>query len=224
MSEPAHNRWPERFEKIVTDDTVGYKKVLTQISREVDMQVPDQVAKARRIIRELDDLLVIERDDRNQLIYDELLGYGLSAVQLKSQTDNGVVPLRIGAIRVPKLTKDHKPLELDMINPQIIQLSRPFKYKDEGCLSFPGKYVSTSRFRVCKVGFIDAMTLEPREIQVYGFEAVVIQHEVDHHDGKLFTEHQRNPVVKDAKVKPNEPCPCGSEKKFKKCCMYKDEI
>ena len=24
-----------------------------------------------------------------------------------------------------------------------------------------------------------------------------------------------------AKVKPNEPCPCGSGKKYKKCCMGK---
>lgn len=28
----------------------------------------------------------------------------------------------------------------------------------------------------------------------------------------------RTPVVADAKVGRNEPCPCGSGKKFKKCC------
>lgn len=28
-------------------------------------------------------------------------------------------------------------------------------------------------------------------------------------------------VVKDAKVYPNDPCPCGSGKKFKKCCGRK---
>ena len=26
------------------------------------------------------------------------------------------------------------------------------------------------------------------------------------------------------KVGPNDPCPCGSGKKYKKCCMHKDKI
>jgi preprotein translocase subunit SecA len=29
---------------------------------------------------------------------------------------------------------------------------------------------------------------------------------------------------KDAKVGPNDPCPCGSGKKYKKCCMQKDKM
>ena len=28
-------------------------------------------------------------------------------------------------------------------------------------------------------------------------------------------------IVKDAKVGRNEPCPCGSGKKYKKCCIGK---
>ena len=28
-------------------------------------------------------------------------------------------------------------------------------------------------------------------------------------------------VVKDAKIYPNDPCPCGSGKKYKKCCGKK---
>ena len=31
------------------------------------------------------------------------------------------------------------------------------------------------------------------------------------------------PVRKSAKVGPNDPCPCGSGKKYKKCCMQKDK-
>ena len=31
------------------------------------------------------------------------------------------------------------------------------------------------------------------------------------------------PVRKAAKVGPNDPCPCGSGKKYKKCCMQKDK-
>ena len=31
------------------------------------------------------------------------------------------------------------------------------------------------------------------------------------------------PVRVTGKVGPNDPCPCGSGKKFKKCCMHKDQ-
>ncbi len=31
------------------------------------------------------------------------------------------------------------------------------------------------------------------------------------------------PVRKEKKVGPNDPCPCGSGKKYKKCCMHKDK-
>ena len=34
---------------------------------------------------------------------------------------------------------------------------------------------------------------------------------------------KQQPVRKAAKVGPNDPCPCGSGKKYKKCCMQKDK-
>ena len=37
------------------------------------------------------------------------------------------------------------------------------------------------------------------------------------------TEVKRQPVRKEKKVGPNDPCPCGSGKKYKKCCMQKDK-
>ena len=33
---------------------------------------------------------------------------------------------------------------------------------------------------------------------------------------------KRQPVVKKAKVGRNDPCPCGSGKKYKNCCLDKD--
>ena len=35
---------------------------------------------------------------------------------------------------------------------------------------------------------------------------------------------KRAPVRKEHKVGPNDPCPCGSGKKYKKCCMQKDKM
>ena len=34
---------------------------------------------------------------------------------------------------------------------------------------------------------------------------------------------KRQPVKKAVKIGPNDPCPCGSGKKYKKCCMQKDK-
>ena len=33
---------------------------------------------------------------------------------------------------------------------------------------------------------------------------------------------KKQPVRKEKKVGPNDPCPCGSGKKYKKCCRDKD--
>ncbi len=38
------------------------------------------------------------------------------------------------------------------------------------------------------------------------------------------TTVKKAPVRKEKKVGPNDPCPCGSGKKYKKCCMQKDKM
>ncbi|MBQ2382618.1 MAG: preprotein translocase subunit SecA [Oscillospiraceae bacterium] len=38
------------------------------------------------------------------------------------------------------------------------------------------------------------------------------------------TEVKKQPVRKAQKLGPNDPCPCGSGKKYKKCCMQKDKM
>jgi preprotein translocase subunit SecA len=37
-------------------------------------------------------------------------------------------------------------------------------------------------------------------------------------------EIKKVPVRKEKKAGPNDPCPCGSGKKYKKCCMQKDKL
>ncbi len=42
---------------------------------------------------------------------------------------------------------------------------------------------------------------------------------------ELYKEQKRSGIVKreTRKIYPNDPCPCGSGKKYKKCCMRKDQ-
>ena len=54
-----------------------------------------------------------------------------------------------------------------------------------------------------------------------GFAAAVIQHETDHLNGVMISN--RGSLVVSARAVPkvgrNEPCPCGSGAKLKKCCL-----
>ena len=42
-------------------------------------------------------------------------------------------------------------------------------------------------------------------------------------DAANNSEVKKQPIRKDKKVGPNDPCPCGSGLKYKKCCMQKDK-
>jgi len=83
-------------------------------------------------------------------------------------------------------------------------------------LSFPGCHKSTVRFSRVKVRYFDE-NLEERTVVVEGLEAVIFQHEIDHLNGVLFKDHVRKPIRVEKVPGRNEPCVCGSGKKFKKC-------
>lgn len=38
-------------------------------------------------------------------------------------------------------------------------------------------------------------------------------------EAPMFRFRKQRPVVKDYNVRRNDPCPCGSGKKYKKCCL-----
>jgi len=74
-----------------------------------------------------------------------------------------------------------------MFNPEIIsKLEEPAEYA-EGCLSYPGLYLKLNRPKHIKVRF-QAIGGQFVEQEFDGLTAVCVQHEIDHLDGKLFTE------------------------------------
>ena len=75
-----------------------------------------------------------------------------------------------------------------LINPKIINQSDDYKEYEEGCLSFPDHYFSVSRPESLNVSFID-IEGNKKEKFFYGFEAVCVQHEIDHLSGTLFTSY-----------------------------------
>lgn len=61
-------------------------------------------------------------------------------------------------------------------------MSKKCQVLDEGCLSFPDTMVSVSRRARIDIEYLDLDGKEHAE-RVIGFEARIIQHEIDHLDG-----------------------------------------
>jgi len=74
-----------------------------------------------------------------------------------------------------------------LINPEILEADGE-EEMDEGCLSVPGYYEKVRRAEHIRVRAHDENgTLS--EFEAEGLEAVCIQHEMDHLEGKLFVDY-----------------------------------
>jgi peptide deformylase len=134
-------------------------------------------------------------------------GVGLAAPQIGIAKD-------IAIVRLDK----SKNLSFNLINAKLINGYDPVVFRDEGCLSFPGRIEDTSRFQEIE---ISNNLVYPQSFVATGFLAVVCQHELDHLNKKLFMDRAipvAKPIIIGSKQKPNDACACGSGKKYKKCC------
>lgn len=75
-----------------------------------------------------------------------------------------------------------------LINPEIVEKSDTLSDMAEGCLSYPGLYLKLKRPDHIKVKF-QAINGEWIEQEFDGLTAVCVQHEIDHLDGKMFTDY-----------------------------------
>jgi peptide deformylase len=76
-----------------------------------------------------------------------------------------------------------------LINPKIKSKSWKKEILEEGCLSFPGKFMPIKRSKKVKIEAIDRKG-EKIEIKAEGLLARAFQHEIDHLDGILFIERK----------------------------------
>lgn len=72
-----------------------------------------------------------------------------------------------------------------LINPKITAHSKVKYCAEEGCLSFPGKFIPVSRFETVQVRYLNERG-EKCKIKTSGLLARAFQHEIDHLDGILF--------------------------------------
>jgi len=140
-------------------------------------------------------------------------GLGLSAIQIGVELRVFVMQLNDGNL-------------LTVVNPQIVEAYDFAVFRAEGCLSLPGRRITTNRPRFIKAEY--STSLGERKISVFtGLEAVIFQHEYDHLDGITMLDRKISvsSIQKNvSKVGRNDPCPCGSGKKYKKCCLNKSGV
>lgn len=90
--------------------------------------------------------------------------------------------------------------------------------KGEGCLTWKGKTIVAERYRMVEVSYYDMEGKLHTEVHK-GFNGQIWQHEINHLNGveedvvDVFAEPPPISVGR------NEPCPCRSGKKYKKCCL-----
>ncbi|MDR2191721.1 MAG: peptide deformylase [Endomicrobium sp.] len=119
-------------------------------------------------------------DDMRQTMLAHKSCVGLAAVQV------GVLA-RIIIVDVSLSEKPHRSSGvLYMINP-VITYSSGKTSSREGCLSVPDFIGNVIRKKKIEVEYIDASG-QKRSLKTEGFEAVCIQHEIDHLDGKVFLD------------------------------------
>ena len=92
-------------------------------------------------------------------------------------------------------------VQYQLVNPKIIEYSvkKCALQNGEGCLSVDGEHPGLShRYYKIKMTAFDALTNQDIVITARGFDAIVLQHEYDHLDGKFFYDRidKNNPNQK----------------------------
>lgn len=79
---------------------------------------------------------------------------------------------------------------LRLLNPEILEASQ-WKVGREGCLSFPDLLANVKRAQKIRIRAFNERW-EELDLVCVGFEAVALQHEIDHLDGILFLDRIRS--------------------------------
>jgi len=135
--------------------------------------------------------------DCNTIEEGEKIGELLKVVLAGNRDGVGLAANQIGIQKRVCLIKVKKPILL--INPRIVSRFDKFYYK-EGCLSFPGEYVITERYKNIMVkadNHKDVLTFTS-ETEKDMLECACVQHEIDHLDGIVMFE--RTPLLAQPKA------------------------
>ncbi|MDC3019317.1 peptide deformylase [Gammaproteobacteria bacterium] len=142
------------------------------------LKFPDQDLRIKaKLVESFDDELKTLTDDMFETMH-SVNGIGLAATQIGVAKQVAVIDIS---------PEKNEPLVI--VNPaiQILDPSKTEDY-DEGCLSVPGFFEKISRPSDIKLTYQD-LNGKKQEIKPEGLLTKVVQHELDHLNGRLFVDH-----------------------------------
>lgn len=119
-------------------------------------------------------------DDLYDTMYNISNGVGLAANQIGEKRSVIVIDTSVG-------DENAAPQPITLINPEILFFSDEDDEYEEGCLSVPTFFEKVLRPKAIQIKYLD-LDMKEHNREVEGFLARVMQHEVDHLNGKLFFE------------------------------------
>ncbi|UCM85099.1 MAG: peptide deformylase [Rickettsia endosymbiont of Culicoides impunctatus] len=125
-------------------------------------------------------------DDMVETMYHDH-GVGLAAIQI------GIVK-RILVVDLQKNDDTERTVDfypLFIVDPEIIYKSKELVVAVEGCLSLPEQQIEVARSESISIRFLDYNNIQ-QELKADGWLARVIQHEMDHLDGRLLVDYLSN--------------------------------
>ena len=142
------------------------------------LKFPDQDLRIKaKPVESFDGELKTLTDDMFETMH-SVNGIGLAATQIGIAKQVAVIDI-----------SPEKDEPLVIVNPaiQILDPSKTEDY-DEGCLSVPGFFEKISRPSEIKLTYQD-LNGKKQEIKPEGLLTKVVQHELDHLNGRLFVDH-----------------------------------
>lgn len=149
----------------------------------------DILRQKSKILKDID-YKIVELVENMFYTMKNAAGIGLAAPQV-----NRNIALAIVDVSVIDEYKDVKPLV--MINPVITGTHREI-IMEEGCLSIPEIRAEVSRPEVISLKYYD-LNMKEINIEIDDLQARVVQHEIDHLNGKLFVDFLDKETLKEFK-------------------------
>lgn len=143
-------------------------EVLRKVAEDADLSKKEEI---QALLKDLWETLAVSE------------GCGLAAPQIGVSSRVVVVDGDVMTDIYPYL----KGFRRTLINPVIVEASKEKNTYNEGCLSVPGIYCDVLRPERVRVAYYDE-NLEPKEEEFDKFAARMVQHEMSHLDGVIFTD------------------------------------
>ena len=153
-------------------------------SIETGVQNPILRATCKKVVKFDDELKAVVDEMKETMLHEDpetgIRGVGIAANQVGKDHRIMLISLNVGT------KKDQK--VVPMINPELLWESPQRVVMEEGCLSVPGQFADVARAARVKVRWQD-LSGTWREKKFGQWDARIFLHELDHLEGKLFTDY-----------------------------------